>query len=151
MTRIVLHTNQLARDLPDGIYVRWGDSRPDVLKAVIIGPQGTPYANGLFEFDMFIPDNYPYKPPLVKFITTGSGKIRFNPNLYADGKVCLSLLGTWDGRPWDPKMSSLYQVMLSMQAMIFNNEPMTNEPGFESYRGTPISAAYNRSIWSWTR
>lgn len=39
---------------------------------------------------------------------------RFNPNLYADGKVCLSLLGTWHGgdatEKWDPQHSNLFQV-----------------------------------------
>lgn len=30
-------------------------------------------------------------------LLTGKGKIRFNPNLYKDGKICLSLLGTWRG------------------------------------------------------
>ncbi len=41
---------------------------------------------------------------------------RFNPNLYADGKVCLSLLGTWHGgdasEKWDPLRSNLLQVSL---------------------------------------
>ena len=30
-------------------------------------------------------------------MTTGGNKVRFNPNLYDSGKVCLSLLGTWSG------------------------------------------------------
>ena len=45
--------------------------------------------------------------------TTGQGTVRFNPNLYNCGKVCLSLLGTWQGaagETWDPKCSTLLQV-----------------------------------------
>ena len=34
---------------------------------------------------------------MVNFRTTGNGVVRFNPNLYHCGKVCLSLLGTWEG------------------------------------------------------
>lgn len=64
---------------------------------MIAGPEGTPYAGGLFEFDCFLPLDYPQKPPLVHLRTTGNGIVRFNPNLYANGKVCLSLLGTWPG------------------------------------------------------
>jgi ubiquitin-protein ligase len=56
---------------------------------------GTPYENGLFEFDVFCDGEFPNKPPLVQFKTTGGGRVGFNPNLYPDGKVCLSLLGTW--------------------------------------------------------
>lgn len=53
-------------------------------------------------------------PPVVKLVTTGGGTVRFNPNLYNDGKVCLSLLGTWHGgskeEKWDVSRSSIYQV-----------------------------------------
>ena len=45
--------------------------------------------------------------------TTGGGSIRFNPNLYACGKVCLSLLGTWSGgqgESWNATASSALQV-----------------------------------------
>lgn len=67
-------------------------------KIMIAGPDGTPYAGGLFEFDCLIPLEYPHKPPLMHLRTTGGGTVRFNPNLYNCGKVCLSLLGTWPGR-----------------------------------------------------
>ena len=46
----------------------------------------------------------------VQFLTTGAGRVRFNPNLYNCGKVCLSLLGTWSGPSWDPGTSTLLQV-----------------------------------------
>ena len=59
-----------------------------------------------------------------------------NPNLYADGKVCLSLLGTWQGEPWKPGESTLLQVVVSLQAMILCEEPWYNEPG----RGSRISS-----------
>jgi len=77
---------------------------------LIIGPADTPYANGCFLFDIFLPTNYPSAPPTVHFLTTGGGRIRFNPNLYECGKVCLSLLGTWSGPSWDPTHSTLLQV-----------------------------------------
>jgi baculoviral IAP repeat-containing protein 6 len=61
-------------------------------------------------------------PPLMVIETTGEGRARFNPNLYADGKVCLSLLGTFHGanaaEKWSPKDSSLYQILLSVQGLI---------------------------------
>lgn len=55
--------------------------------------------------------------------TTGGGVARFNPNLYADGKVCLSLLGTWHGgdesEKWRPGSSNLFQVLLSLQVCVW--------------------------------
>jgi ubiquitin-protein ligase len=44
---------------------------------------------------MFAPNTFPEAPPVVNLRTTGNGLVRFHPNLYSDGKVCLSLLGTW--------------------------------------------------------
>jgi len=51
------------------------------------GPADTPYANGCFEFDVYFPVDYPNSPPLINLETTGNHTIRFNPNLYNDGKV----------------------------------------------------------------
>ena len=54
----------------------------------------------------------------VHFRTTGGGAVRFNPNLYQEGKVCLSLLGTWDGaqgEQWNQDTSTILQVMGIME------------------------------------
>ena len=93
--------------------------RMDKMRALITGPEDTPYYGGCFIFDVYFPDDYPNVPPLMELETTGGGVARFNPNLYADGKVCLSLLGTWHGgdesEKWRPGQSSLFQVLLSLQ------------------------------------
>ena len=98
MLRIAKEISSLVSNLPveygSCVFVRCDESRYDILKALITGPENTPYQNGCFEFDILLPVNYPESPPLVKLVTTGGGSVRFNPNLYNDGKVCLSLLGT---------------------------------------------------------
>lgn len=104
------------------------------MKAMIMGAKDTPYSNGAFVFDIYFDDNYPGGPPKVNLSTTGAGQVRFNPNLYACGKVCLSLLGTWRGNAsenWDPQISTLLQVLVSLQAIIMSEEVYFNEPGFE--------------------
>ena len=58
-----------------------------VPQVLITGPSDTPYANGCFEFDVFFPAEYPQGPMLINLMTTGQGLVRFNPNLYNDGKV----------------------------------------------------------------
>ena len=62
------------------------------MRAILTGPEGTPYEGGCFVFDLFFPDGYPNVPPLMVLQTTGEGRQRFNPNLYADGKVGFPLL-----------------------------------------------------------
>jgi hypothetical protein len=44
-------------------------------------------SSGLFAFDLHCPAAYPSVPPECKLLTTGHGRVRFNPNLYNDGKV----------------------------------------------------------------
>lgn len=127
----------LEKDLPASIYVRVAEDRIDLLRAAIIGPKGTPYHDGLFFFDVHIPSSYPSGPPLVHY---HSGGLRINPNLYNCGKVCLSLLGTWSGKgceKWNPAQSTLLQVLVSIQALILNEKPYYNEPGYEASANTP--------------
>ncbi|KAH9045491.1 hypothetical protein EDB85DRAFT_1906919 [Lactarius pseudohatsudake] len=128
------------------IFLRVDETRVDIIKALIIGPEGTPYQNGCFLFDIFLGHNYNQLPPSVKYMTTNGGKFRFNPNLYADGKVCLSLLGTWAGPGWVAGKSTLLQVLISIQSMILCEEPYLNEPGWASSSGTPQSMAYSANI-----
>jgi len=86
MKKILAQLAVLRTSLPEGIYVRHGNSRVDFIKVLMVGPKGTPYENGLFEFDILCPSNFPAQAPMMTFRTTGSGRVRFNPNLYEDGK-----------------------------------------------------------------
>ncbi|KAL2343375.1 hypothetical protein Fmac_004660 [Flemingia macrophylla] len=122
----------LEENLPETIFVRVSETRMELLRAVIVGPQGTPYHDGLFFFDCLFPSTYPAGPPKVHY---HSGGLRLNPNLYQCGKVCLSLLGTWHGRNsenWIPEKSTMLQVLVSIQALILNEKPFFNEPGYIS-------------------
>ncbi|XP_069510781.1 (E3-independent) E2 ubiquitin-conjugating enzyme [Ambystoma mexicanum] len=125
----------LATSLPDGIMVKTFEDRMDLFSALIKGPNRTPYEDSLFLFDMQLPNIYPAVPPLFRYLSQCSG--RLNPNLYDNGKVCVSLLGTWIGKGterWTSK-SSLLQVLISIQGLILVNEPYYNEAGFDSDRG----------------
>ncbi|TDL29200.1 hypothetical protein BD410DRAFT_779533 [Rickenella mellea] len=128
------------------IFLRVDESRVDIIKALITGPEGTPYYNGCYLFDIFLGPSYNSTPPSVKYMTTNGGKFRFNPNLYADGKVCLSLLGTWSGPSWVSGKSTLLQVLISIQSMILCEEPYLNEPGWANDGGSPQSQAYSANV-----
>ncbi|XP_042448509.1 probable ubiquitin-conjugating enzyme E2 23 isoform X2 [Zingiber officinale] len=126
----------LEKNLPDAIYVRVFEDHMDLIRAVIVGASGTPYHDGLFFFDFYLPPDYPQVPPSVYY---HSGGLRINPNLYVDGKVCLSLLNTWTGRGnevWDPSSSSILQVLVSLQGLVLNDKPYFNEAGYDKQIGT---------------
>ncbi len=136
----------LQKSLPDSIYIRWycDVNRPDLFKILIIPSEDTPYAYGCFIFDLYIPPDYPNIHPQVLFLTTGNGNVRFNPNLYNNGKVCLSLLG----EPWNPKISNIYQICLSILGLIFVEEPYFNKPGYNKLKGKCDNSSnlYNKNI-----
>jgi len=131
--RITKEIRKMKRNLPlwwdASVFLRFDAKRKYFMRALIIGPVDTPYEGGCFAFDIYIPATYPQKPPEVKLVTTGKGYHRFSPNLYHNGKVCLSLLGTWNGPGWDPKQSDLMQVLLSIQTLIMVKKPFYMEPG----------------------
>jgi hypothetical protein len=54
-------------NLPDGVYVRSCESRVDLLRAAIVGPTKTPYEDGFFVFDVYLPPEYPQMPPQVRW------------------------------------------------------------------------------------
>ncbi|CAH1775779.1 unnamed protein product [Owenia fusiformis] len=115
-----------------------------LIHALITGPFDTPYEGGFFYFLIRCPPDYPIRPPRVKLVTTGDGKVRFNPNLYRNGKVCLSILGTWTGPAWSPAQS-LSSVLISIQSLL-NEKPYHNEPGFEHERTGGDAKRYNDII-----
>ncbi|CAE7528579.1 UBE2Z [Symbiodinium sp. KB8] len=115
-----------------GIFHHFDDVHPHKAVAIIIGPDGSPYARAPYLFRFVFPNTYPLKPPSATFCT-GDGRVRFNPNLYTNGKVCLSILGTWAGPSWT-SLSTFRSVLLSIQSLLSLN-PLQNEPGHEHETG----------------
>ncbi|XP_045602323.2 (E3-independent) E2 ubiquitin-conjugating enzyme UBE2O isoform X2 [Procambarus clarkii] len=126
----------LTTSLPPGIWVRGYEDRMDLYSVMIRGPERTPYEDGLFFFDFQLSADYPRAPPLCHYVTYCSDKL--NPNLYEDGKVCVSLLGTWSGKGTEvwTSQSNLLQVIISIQGLILVSEPYFNEAGYERQKGT---------------
>ena len=109
-----------------GIYYMHDDE--DILKgyAVIIGPSDTLYFGGYYFFEFTFPPDYPHSPPIVKYCTNGEN-IRFNPNLYTTGKVCISSLNTWRGEQWT-SCQTITSLLLSLCTLLCV-DPLLNEPG----------------------
>ena len=129
---------------PDATY-------PTAIRTLMTGPVNTPYEAGCFLFDTYLHPQFPASAPHVWFLNTGAK--RMNPNLYDSGKVCLSILGTWDGdasESWNPALSTLITIYKSIQSLILIEQPFFNEPGYESrFRGASgiqQSKKYNDNI-----
>ncbi|EDK47003.1 ubiquitin-conjugating enzyme E2 2 [Lodderomyces elongisporus NRRL YB-4239] len=97
----------LALPLPDNV-MKWN--------AVIIGPLETPFEDGTFRLLLQFDEQYPNKPPLVKFISE-----IFHPNVYASGELCLDILQN----RWSPTYDVL-SILTSIQSLL--NDPNIQSP-----------------------
>jgi len=117
----------LESSLPQGIFARTWESRIDLLRVVIIGPQGTPYEYAPFVIDLHFDENFPNTPPATFFHSWTNGMGRINPNMYEDGKICLSILGTWPPKNpdenWNPTRSTVLQILVSIMGLVLVKDP----------------------------
>jgi ubiquitin-protein ligase len=127
-----------------GIYYVHSDENMFVGYAMIIGPEDTPYAHGFYLFRLEFPYNYPHSPPRLTFMTDDRERTRFNPNLYVNGKVCLSILNTWEGDRWT-SCQSIRSILMSL-IMVLNDNPLTNEPGYYKHTHSEMINSYNIAI-----
>ena len=111
-----------------GIYIIFDEFNILNAKALIIGPKDTLYENAFLFFEITFPNNYPYSPPNFKYIAQNN--VRIHPNIYVNGKVCLSILGTWAGPSWTCAMD-ITNVLVTIQSLLDSN-PLLHEPGFEN-------------------
>ena len=95
--------------------------------ACIFGPEGTPYEDCPMLYSFIMLSTYPFDPPVVRFQTC-DGSTRFHPNMYVDGKVCLSILHTWEGPKWASTMR-LSTVLITIQSLM-DTQPLRHEPGY---------------------
>ena len=117
-------------DLQDqGIYYHHDEENMNKGYALIFGPENTPYQYGNYLFTFEFPTSYPYNPPTLTF-ENRYDNIRFHPNLYRSGKVCISILNTWNGEKWSA-CQTIRSVLLTM-CTILTEHPLLHEPGIRS-------------------
>ncbi|KAI9714979.1 MAG: hypothetical protein M1812_006292 [Candelaria pacifica] len=143
MRRIQKEHKILRSSMPGDIYVRTWESRLDLLRVLILGPRNTPYELAPFLIDFRFGPTFPAEPPEAFFHSWTNGVGRVNPNLYEDGKICLSLLGTWPATEknarWSEGQSSMLQVLVSIMGLVLVKEPYYNEAGFDILIGSEES------------
>lgn len=85
ITLIFFH--RLQEDPPTGVSGAPTDNNILIWNAVIFGPHDTPFEDGTFKLTIEFTEEYPNKPPTVRFVSK-----MFHPNVYADGGICLDIL-----------------------------------------------------------
>jgi len=129
--RLIKDVREIIQNPLESHNIFYKHDEVDMLKgyAMIIGTKGTPYEFGSYFFKFDFPTDYPLSPPVVTFHTSAKNNVvRFNPNLYTCGKVCLSILNTWRGDQWS-SCQTISTILLTLVSCVFTSEPFLNEPG----------------------
>jgi ubiquitin-conjugating enzyme E2 A len=84
-----------------------------VWQAVIFGPEDTPWEGGTFQLMLEFNEEYPNKPPKVRFVTK-----MFHPNIYNDGQICLDILQN----QWSP-IYDISAILTSIQSLLCDPNP----------------------------
>ncbi|CBY09841.1 unnamed protein product [Oikopleura dioica] len=118
--RIIKETQKLQAEPVSGINAIPDESNARYFKIVVVGPQDSPYENGNFNLELFLPEEYPMAPPKVRFMT----KI-YHPNIDKLGRICLDILKD----KWSPALQ-IRTVLLSIQALLSApnpDDPLAND------------------------
>jgi ubiquitin-conjugating enzyme E2 D/E len=83
----------------------------------ILGPIGSPYEGGLFRLEISFPQDYPFKPPFVRFVTPV-----YHPNINKSGGICVDILKPQN---WSPVLT-ISKVLLSISSLLTDANP--NDP-----------------------
>lgn len=141
-TRIQRELHDMAKDPPSNCSAGLIDS-DDLFhwQAVIVGPENTPFEGGMFKLNITFPNDYPFKPPAVQFLT----KI-YHPNINDVGHICLNVLGA----QWSPALS-VAKVLLSICVLMC--EPNPDDPLMPDvasvYKNNRFQ--YNATARKWTK
>eukprot|EP00049_Salpingoeca_infusionum_P001503 m.48781 g.48781 ORF g.48781 m.48781 type:complete len:163 (+) comp11060_c0_seq1:252-740(+) len=114
--RLLRDLRELKKEAPQGIMAAPLDSNILQWKAVIFGPPGTPFEDGIFKLSMKFTEEYPDKSPTVTFVTPV-----YHPNIYTNGNICLDILQN----QWRSTYS-VAGVLTSIQSLL--DEPNTASP-----------------------
>ncbi|KAK5083232.1 Ubiquitin-conjugating enzyme E2 1 [Exophiala xenobiotica] len=116
-----------------------GDSLTN-LKGSFPGPPGTPYEGGTYEVAITIPNEYPFKPPVMKFTT----KI-WHPNVSSQtGAICLDTLTTG----WSPVLT-IKSAMISLQSLLSSPEPKDPQDAVVARELIKNPDQFNRTAKEW--
>uniref|UniRef100_A0AAQ4QNZ2 UBC core domain-containing protein n=1 Tax=Gasterosteus aculeatus aculeatus TaxID=481459 RepID=A0AAQ4QNZ2_GASAC len=142
--RLMRDFKRLQEDPPAGVSGAPSENNIMAWNAVIFGPEGTPFEDGTFKLIVEFTEEYPNKPPTVRFVSKmfhpngrfillSCGSLHccyfcvvfdcvvFFPTVYADGSICLDILQN----RWSPTYD-VSSILTSIQSLL--DEPNPNSP-----------------------
>lgn len=136
--------NQLDAYLKDpieGLVLEHDQTEVLKLNFTLIGPRDTPWEDHIMHGYVKLSDNYPFVPPEVKFITK-----TLHPNIYKDGKVCLSILNSTQDETGYFQQSELWSPVLDIRCVFLCIMTLFTEPNLESPADLDSCILYRTNI-----
>eukprot|EP00030_Apusomonadida_sp_AF-17_P001978 a2202_458.p1 GENE.a2202_458~~a2202_458.p1 ORF type:complete len:187 (-),score=79.97 a2202_458:83-598(-) len=134
--RLMRDFKRLQQDPPEGVSGAPNDDNIMEWQAVVLGPSDTPWEGGTFRLSMVFAEAYPNEAPKVKFITK-----LFHPNVYADGSICLDILGN----AWSP-IYDVSAVLCSIQSLLSDPNPASPANAEAAQLFQDNRREYNRKV-----
>jgi ubiquitin-protein ligase len=111
--RIKREYEEFMKDTPENCSAGPKGENLYVWDAVLMGPADSPYAGGVFKLSINFPTDYPFKPPMILFLT----KI-YHPNIHSNGAICLDILKDM----WSPALT-VSKTLLSISSLLTDPNP----------------------------
>jgi ubiquitin-conjugating enzyme E2 G1 len=125
--RIPKEYEKLTNDPVENVILEINPSNIFEWNFVIFGPKDTPYEGGTYQGILSIPKEYPLRPPQVKFTTK-----LFHPNVYTDGKLCISILHEGKDEFGYEHISERWNPSHSVNSILMSILSIISSPNFES-------------------
>jgi ubiquitin-conjugating enzyme E2 D/E len=140
--RLAVHYAELMKDPPPLCYAAPEDPSNSMVHwcGYIDGPEDTPYAGGRFRITLDFSDDFPFKPPTVRFVTPV-----YHPNIAVNGKICLDILHS----QWSPALT-IRGLLISLCSLLsdINPEHGLNKDALKLYRTS--KEKFNETARDWT-
>eukprot|EP00455_Lapot_gusevi_P001993 TRINITY_DN10770_c0_g1_i2.p1 TRINITY_DN10770_c0_g1~~TRINITY_DN10770_c0_g1_i2.p1 ORF type:complete len:155 (-),score=23.66 TRINITY_DN10770_c0_g1_i2:33-497(-) len=135
--RLMGDLREIQLDSPEGISASpANDDNLMVWNASIVGPNETPWEGGIYNLRLVFGEQYPDKPPKVKFCCE-----MFHPNVYSDGSICLDILQD----QWSP-IYTVSTVLTSIQSLLTDPNPASPANPEAARMFSSDIKSYNRRV-----
>jgi len=138
--RIVKETQRLLSEPAPGISATPYQDNLRYFNVLIQGPGSSAYEGGVFQLELFLPEEYPMAPPKVRFLTQ-----IYHPNIDRLGRICLDILKD----KWSPALQ-IRTVLLSIQALLSApnpDDPLANDVA-EAWKKDEENALAEAKRWT---